>query len=107
MNTPSCRNHGKTQKRRYFPTIHKMVIIPIPSTENWYIKFFQTIYLACMIDMQEENEILELEVNYLSNSRLLTNKVKVFKSILSLSAFINVLTGFFRFRNRIGIQNST
>ena len=76
MNVTSC--HGKTQKRRYFP---KMVIIPIPSTENTETEILsqdgnysnskygklvlnssKSIYLACMIEMQEETEISELEV---------------------------------------------
>ena len=54
-----------------------------------------------MTDKQDEVENSELEV--CQNSRLLTDKVKASKFILLLSVLINVLTGLFRFRNRIWI----
>ena len=36
MDVTSWRNRDKTEKKRYFLKVDKVVIIPIPSTENLY-----------------------------------------------------------------------
>ena len=54
--------HGETEKKRYFPKMHKMVIIPNPSTETGVKNSFKSICLAYMTDKQDEIENSELGI---------------------------------------------